>query len=37
MPGIGGTKGEEPVAITIRRAVITVSPACTSFSEMKRP
>jgi hypothetical protein len=37
MPGIGGTKGREPVAMTKRRAAITASPACTSVGEMKRP
>ena len=37
IPSMGGTSGDDPVAMTNRRAAITVSPACTSVGEMKRP
>ncbi len=35
-PGIGGTVGAEPVAMTMRRAEIACSPALTSFGPVKR-
>jgi hypothetical protein len=35
-PGIGGTKGREPVAMTKRRARMRWGPASTSVSETKR-
>ncbi len=36
MPGIGGTTGREPVAMTKRRARMANPPACTSSGEVKR-
>ena len=36
-PGIGGTSGEEPVAMTIRRGLMIVSPAFTSLGERNSP